>query len=163
MCYETFKSSITELRNDQQIQYPFLLITGKPGTGKSEVLKHMIEHAVKEDCETLVVCPTGYLTCSYQAIFGPSIKCDTVHSSFYIPVNKEYNATMNWNLCYYHVIIIDEVIFLKHCHYYVNITKCTSLSQSIYILGKSNPSCVRKPYRSKHLVFAETPSRRFLR
>jgi hypothetical protein len=59
---------------------------GAPGTGKSQVVKALIAHAVKQGATVLVTCPTGKQVASWRSLF-PDLNIDTVHGA------TQYNCT----------------------------------------------------------------------
>ena len=88
----------------------YILIKGKPGTGKSHAIKVVIEESLEEEYTVCCATPTGILTSSYRAQFiEDSFYCDTIHTMFKYPVLKEEKPMVNWELGQFNVLIIDEL------------------------------------------------------
>ena len=85
----------------------FQVIVGKPGTGKSQVLKHLIHACLTDEKKVAVATPLAILATGYSYIF-PDSTCDTVHSFFRIPVAADQEHTINFGMGRFDVIIIDE-------------------------------------------------------
>jgi len=83
-------------------------VLGKPGTGKTQCLHGCIRYLIQEDKNVLVATPTGYLASTYRAIFDTSIDCNTIHSSFNVPIDHT-PPQVNFLLANYDVIFLDEV------------------------------------------------------
>ena len=86
----------------------FILITGEPGTGKSQIGKHLIRKCIKENKSVLVACPTGILASTYKEVFE-HVTCDTIHSIFHYPVCLNERPTVNWNISNFDLVLIDEL------------------------------------------------------
>ena len=71
----------------------FLFISGKPGSGKSEVLVHAAVAVASKGCEVLILCPTGALVHSYRDRLPETehIVVETIHSGF-----KIFRIMTNW-------------------------------------------------------------------
>ncbi len=65
------------------------MITGRHGTGKSQILCKTISFCIEEGHGILVTAPTGILAAIYQNIFSGEIVTDTVHGAFCYPVNPD--------------------------------------------------------------------------
>lgn len=85
-----------------------ITITGKPGTGKTRCMQACIEYLISKRRRCLVATPTGYLASTYRSVFDTDIDCETIHSSFCIPIDGSA-PKVNWMLSTYDVIFIDEV------------------------------------------------------
>ena len=85
-----------------------ITITGKPGTGKTKCMHACISCVVSTGRRCLVATPTGYLASTYRSVFDSDIVCETVHSSFSIPIDNS-PPKVNWSLSMYDVIFIDEI------------------------------------------------------
>ncbi len=90
----------------------FILITGRHGTGKSQILCKIISSSIEEGYAILVTAPTGILAAKYQNIFSGDILTDTVHGAFCYPVNPDERASVNWDIGKYDIVIIDEVAMI---------------------------------------------------
>ena len=73
----------------------FILITGRPGSGKSQIVKHIIQQCLHEERNMLVGCPTGLLASDNNDTFAGQITSNTIHSAFQFPVNKHQRPTIN--------------------------------------------------------------------
>ena len=92
----------------------FILIRGKPGTGKTYALLHSIHNALKADYRVLCTTPTGMLSSTYNSIVtDESFSADTIHSAFKYPVDPNERPQINWDLANYDLIVIDEVSMLS--------------------------------------------------
>ena len=88
----------------------YILIKGKPGTGKSHTVKVVIEESLEEDYTVCYATPTGIVTSSYRSQFvEESFYCDTIHVMFKYPVAKEDKPMVNWELGQFNVLIIDKL------------------------------------------------------
>ena len=86
-----------------------MLITGKPGMGKSRVLLSLIEKCIDEGCKVLVGAPTGILATYYRELFESDVTADTVHSAFQFPVSRDESPSVNWNISNYDLVVLDEI------------------------------------------------------
>ena len=89
-----------------------LLVTGKPGSGKTYAVLSIVEHCINLDYSVLVTAPTGFLASKYSEIFKEQADTDTVHAAFKYPVNEAEKPAINWNLVQYDFIVIDEISML---------------------------------------------------
>ena len=88
----------------------FLLIRGKPGTGKTYAVLHSICNALKAEYRALCTTPTGMLSSTYNSIIpDESFSSVTIHSAFRYPVDPNERPQINWDLANYDLIAIDEV------------------------------------------------------
>ena len=61
----------------------FLLVQGKPGTGKSFAVKAVIQHDIDQEYNVCCATPTGILTSTHRNQFvDDNFACDTIHSLF---------------------------------------------------------------------------------
>jgi Cdc6-like AAA superfamily ATPase len=65
-----------------------MLLTGKPGTGKTHCVKKTIRDAIEEDRNVLVATPTGFLASTYSAEFLQDIDTDIVHCLKYPVIHQ---------------------------------------------------------------------------
>lgn len=85
------------------------LVIGKPGTGKSLVLHHLIEFCLSKEIHILFTSPTANLARRTNILYQSKyITCDTVHAAFRIPIDGG-SPTINPALYKYNVIAIEEV------------------------------------------------------
>ena len=88
----------------------FILIKGKPGTGKSFALLHIIKRVLELEYRVLCVTPTGMLASNYAAaISHTQFTANTIHSSFRYPVDKQERPTVNWEIANYDLVVVDEL------------------------------------------------------
>ena len=90
----------------------FILVTGKPGTGKTHCLRRAIRDALDDQRKVLTATPTGFLATTYAEHFLDEIVADTVHSAFKYPVLTTDSSEINWNLSVFDLIVIDEISLL---------------------------------------------------
>lgn len=97
----------------------YLLVVGKPGTGKSHSLIRVIEMCISQAENVLIATPTGFLATKFKYLFQDDIDSDTVHAAFHFPVSVKDQLSYNWNLSNYDLIVIDELsmIPLKIFHH----------------------------------------------
>ena len=82
---------------------------GKPGTGKTHTVCTSVRRAL-EDCFLVAVAgPTGFLASLYRAEFDQEALIDTVHAMLHYPVDRHVAPSVNWSLCKYDLLLIDEV------------------------------------------------------
>ena len=88
----------------------FLLIRGKPGTGKTYAVLHSIRDALASEYRVLCTTPTGMLSSTYNAtITDENFASDTIHSAFRYPVDVNERPQINWDLANYDLIVVDEL------------------------------------------------------
>ena len=88
----------------------FLLVQGKPGTGKSFAVKAVIQHGIDQEYNVCCATPTGILTSTHRNQFvDDNFACDTIHSLFRYPVNENERPQINWDLGRYDLVVIDEL------------------------------------------------------
>ena len=80
-------------------------------SGKSLLLSLLVDFALTKNLKLQVATPTGLLASQYSLRF-PAVSCDTIHSTFHIPVDLTLPAQINWSLALIDMILIDEVSFL---------------------------------------------------
>ena len=90
-----------------------LLLTGKPGTGKTHSLKQAIYEAIDQERNVLVATPTGFLASMYSAAFSDDVETETVHAAFKYPVSTDTSPEVNWELMRYDMIVLDEVSMIS--------------------------------------------------
>ena len=87
----------------------FILVLGKPGTGKSHAIKASIYAALQDNYRVVVATPTGILQSTYRSqLTQDQFQADTIHSLFKYPVNSERPRT-NWSIGNFHLLVIDEL------------------------------------------------------
>ena len=87
----------------------FVLITGGPGSGKSQIMKRTIQKCIEEGRNVLFTAPTGLMAARFKNEFRPHIHTDTVHSAFTFPVDENERANVNWMISTFDIVIIDEI------------------------------------------------------
>ncbi len=86
-----------------------ILVTGKPGCGKSHAIESIVHSVSSEDALILIAAPTGFLASVFRFNAPEHVVCDTVHASFHFPVETDVLPKINWELSKYDLIIIDEI------------------------------------------------------
>lgn len=86
-----------------------LLVTGEAGSGKSYTIHSIVNPSVKHNVKVLVATPTGFLASVFRAALPEEVCCETVHASFHFPVEDNISPTVNSQLSYYDIVIIDEL------------------------------------------------------
>ena len=86
----------------------FILLCGKPGTGKTHTVITAIREAIHNDWRVAIAAPTGFLASGYRTQFDHHVLVDTVHSMFQYPVDPVQRPEVNWILSDY-VLVIDEI------------------------------------------------------
>ena len=88
----------------------FLLVRGKPGTGKTFAVLHSIRTALQAEYKVLCATPTGMLSSTYNSLIpDEAFHADTIHSAFKYPVNPDERPLINWDIANYDFIVIDEL------------------------------------------------------
>ena len=83
----------------------YLLVTGKPGCGKTHTLNACISERVTRRLKVCVAAPTGFLACKFKAIFGDDISTDTVHAAFKYPIEEGTSPSVNWELSRFDILV----------------------------------------------------------
>ena len=86
---------------------------GKPGTGKSQVLIHTIDHAICTEMSVLVAAPLALLAQAYNSIFLEDIDSDTLHAAFNIPIEGPHPNDINYALNKYDLVVVDEASMIS--------------------------------------------------
>ncbi len=89
----------------------YLMVTGGPGTGKTEVVIHAAVEAAAQGCHVLIACPVGALIKTYKEKLPPNdnIVVETIHSSFRITRRRDEQYIPPGRLRHYDLIIFDEI------------------------------------------------------
>ena len=85
----------------------FFLITGKAGTGKSQIVLRAIEWALDNDLKVLVAKPTALLDIRYANGFDKKPLLPRQYTLSY-PVHADIQPIINWSLSSYDSIFVDE-------------------------------------------------------
>ena len=74
----------------------FILITGRPGSGKSQIMNRTIQKCIEEGRNILATAPTGILASCYKKSFQPHIHRHRVYYSH--PKRNSYtsNCITRW-------------------------------------------------------------------
>ena len=100
--------------NDSHIEWQCPTpVTGKPGTGKSHAILACVSQLLEQDINIMVATPTGFLASGYRSQTPDEVTCDTVHSSFTIPVSPTESSKINWSLSCFDLITIDELSMIS--------------------------------------------------
>ena len=84
--------------------------------GKSFLLKTIANCALDRGLNVSLSAPTGKLSSTYAHQL-PMCRCNTVHSNYFIPLDKTAHPnTINWSLSDVHVLLMDEVIYSNYSH-----------------------------------------------
>ena len=105
-------NACSSIHNEIQWQRP-ILITGNPGSGKFHTILASVSHLVQQDVNIMIATPTGFLASGYCAQTDDEVTCDTVHSSFSIPVLPTEPRKVNWSLSRFDLIVIDELSMIS--------------------------------------------------
>ena len=119
------------------------LVRGEAGSGKSFILKAIVQYCLDNELSACIACPTGKLAATYATAF-PTVRCDTVHSIFSIPVNSESGPSVNWSLTRFHVILVDEVTQIPP-EYVRHITLTRDSMPNSPLLVLAGDSCQLRP------------------
>ena len=85
------------LQRDVDWKQP-ILVTGKPGCGKTHLILHTVEELIKNEYSVVLTAPTAFLASQYAQIFHDSAPAETVHAAFHYPVAQDEKPDVNW--CY---------------------------------------------------------------
>jgi hypothetical protein len=87
-----------------------LLVTGGPGTGKTEVVMQCAMNAAADGCKVLIACPTGALVATYRERLPPheEVFVETVHGSFRITRDADAQYVPPGRLRHFDLIVFDE-------------------------------------------------------
>ena len=89
------------------------IILGKPGTGKSQVLKRLIDHCLTNGVPVMFASPIAILARKYSEIFGKGLRVETIHSAFKVPIDDNQQYSTNYSLNKYNVLVIDEASMIS--------------------------------------------------
>lgn len=109
MCQSNSNSSDEEESRLKIDWKKYILLTGVPRTGKTQVMLAAIDYFLKLDRKILVATPTGHLASQYREQFHDEVICDTIHSAFRYPVGTEERPLTNWFLSNFYILVIGEV------------------------------------------------------
>jgi len=88
----------------------FILINGKPGTGKTHTICKAISATLREEYNVKVAAPTGFLASTYRARFSEeNFSADTIHGLFRYPADPEETPQIDWQLVNADLLVIDEI------------------------------------------------------
>lgn len=89
-------------------------LPGEAGSGNSYTIKSIVNCLVAQDIKVLVAAPTGFLASVFRATLPDEVECETIHASFYFPVESDTPPTINWQLANYDILIIDELSMIAN-------------------------------------------------
>ena len=101
---------VTDPNSSDYAKYQLLL--GCRGTGKTQVVKRLIQTLIEEEYSVAVCAPLGLLATNYREEFYPDLQGDTIHALFNIPVGADQEYVVNYNIGKYDAIIIDEALMV---------------------------------------------------
>ena len=88
----------------------FILINGKPGTGKTHTVCKVISATLQQEYNVKVAAPTGFLASTYRGRFSENnFSADTIHGLFKYPVDPTERPQINWELVNADLLVIDEI------------------------------------------------------
>ena len=85
-----------------------ILVTGKPGSGKSHTILPTVQELLKRDATIFIAAPTEFLALVYWSQLPDGVVYNTVHASFHYPVECDESCSINWDI-EGHDIIINEL------------------------------------------------------
>ena len=91
----------------------FRVLLGKPGTGKSQVLIRVIDHAIRTEMSVLVAASVALLAQGYNAIFLDDIDTDTLHGAFNIPIHGPHPNDISYAINKYDLVVVDEASMIS--------------------------------------------------
>lgn len=90
-----------------------ILVTGKPGSGKTHAICESIIAHNSKGAKILVVSPTGFLASLFRSKLPEQVTCETIHSAFHIPITVGEQPKTNWAISYYDMVVIDEISMIS--------------------------------------------------
>ena len=88
----------------------FILINGKPGTGKTYALCKGVRITLEQEYTVNLAAPTGFLASTYRGKFTEdNFSADTIHALFKYPVDPAERPRINWQLINTDLLVIDEI------------------------------------------------------
>lgn len=92
----------------------YQLLLGKPGTGKSQVLKCLIATALKNKDKVALCAPLAILVSYYRDLFNHEVYADTVHVMFHIPIDAGDQHEVNYRLGSFDLLIVEEASIINY-------------------------------------------------
>ena len=123
------------------------VLSGKPGTGKSQVLIRAIHHLIQEEYKVFLAAPGALLAQAYRIIFGPDLDTETIHAAFDIPIQEEASHDINFVLNKYDVIIIDDASLVS-CHTFASIATILNRLNCCPVVVITGDKCQKQPLQT---------------
>lgn len=95
----------------------YQLLLGKPGTGKSQVLKRLICSALQSGANAALCAPLAILVSAYRDQFPQELYADTLHAMFHIPVNADEPHMVNYRLGHYDLLLVEEASMISESNF----------------------------------------------
>ena len=92
----------------------YQLLLGKPGAGKSQVLKRLIATALKNEYKVALCAPLMILVSHYRDLFNDEVYADTVHTMFHIPIDTGDQHEVNYRLGSFDLLVVEEASMINY-------------------------------------------------
>ena len=91
----------------------YQLLLGKPGTGKSQVLKRLICSALESSDNVALCAPLAILVSAYRKQFADKLYADMLHGMFNIPINPEEPHLVNHSFRHCDLLMVKEAFVIS--------------------------------------------------